>query len=314
LVRSLESQAGKTLTELLTESECALFKSLMSELQPRLEKFSCHPASVASLAWLVSKVPHPPLSELVPRLLPHLLNITDSWMPHYKVAGARMMGHVIKTSPASELQFYGRAELLEESLARLLGHTDSEVVEAAGEPLLALTSIRHEASRPSEPGPGDQLMQELVTRLELASDKVTREVVAAIMEQLLPILGLGVARWVSRLSRTFLSLLAFSPPVSVFRMLSSITKMCPECVARELGDLLPALVKFVYQMSWRQESQGQTTEAAVSLASICILELATCDPEAARLLCHDLENLPSVNKTFDTVITELLSVIVITSA
>ena len=62
----------------------------------------------------------------MPRLLP-LLNITDSWMPHYW----------------------------------------------------------DEDTRPSEPGPGDQLMQELVTRLELASDKVTREVVATILEQLL---------------------------------------------------------------------------------------------------------------------------------
>ena len=149
-------------------------------------------------------------------------------------------------------------------------------------------------------------MQELVTRLELASD--TGEVVAAIMEQLLPILSLGVARWVSRLSRTFISLLAFSPPVSVFRMLSSITRMCPECVAREVGDLLPALVKFVYQLSWR-EQQDHNSGAAVSLASICILELATCDQECARLLCHDLENLPPVNKTFDTVVIELLSVI-----
>ena len=118
--------------------------------------------------------------------MPHLLNITDSWMPHYKVAGARMMGHVINTSPASELQFYGRAELLEESLARLLGHTDSEVMEAAGEPLLALTSIRHEAT-------SDQLIQELVTRLELARDKDMREVVATIMEQLLRIAWPG--RW-----------------------------------------------------------------------------------------------------------------------
>ena len=144
LVQGLESLTGKTLTELLTEDQCALFKSLMAELQPRLEKFSSHPASVASLSWLVSKVPHPHLSELVPRLLPHLLNITDSWMPYYKVAGARLMSHVIKTCPSSELLFYGRAELLEESLVRLLGHTDSGVVEAASEPLQNLTSIRHE--------------------------------------------------------------------------------------------------------------------------------------------------------------------------
>lgn len=305
MVQGLESRTGKTLTELLTENECGLFKSLMVELQPSLEKFSSHPASVASLAWLVTRVPHPHLSELVPRLLPHLLNITDSWMPHYKVAGARMMGHVIKTSPSSELLFYGRAELLGESLARLMGHTDTGVVEAASEPLLALTSIRHEATRPSEPGPGDHLMQELVTKLELASDRARREVLAAMLEQLVPILGLGVARWVSSLARTFVSLLAFSPPLSVFRMLSSITRMCPECVAREVGDLMPALVKFVYQVSWREENSG----AAVSLASVCILELATCDPEAVRMLCHDLETLPPVNPTFDTLVTEILSVV-----
>ena len=51
-------------------------------------------------------------------------------------------------------------------------------------------------------------MQELVSRLEQARDKDMREVVAAIMEQLLPILSLGVARWVSRFSRTFISLLS----------------------------------------------------------------------------------------------------------
>ena len=53
LVHNLESQADKTLTELLTESECGLFKSLMSELQPRLEKFSSHPAAgCLTTRWL----------------------------------------------------------------------------------------------------------------------------------------------------------------------------------------------------------------------------------------------------------------------
>ena len=42
-----------TLTELFTESECSLFKSMISELQPRLEKFSSQPVFLA-LVWLVS--------------------------------------------------------------------------------------------------------------------------------------------------------------------------------------------------------------------------------------------------------------------
>ena len=116
-------------------------------------------------------------------------------------------------------------------------------MEAAGEPLLALTSIRHEDTRPSEPGPDDQLMQELVTRLELARDKDTREVVAVIMEQLLRSAWPG--RW------------ATSCP-----LWSSLCTRCP-------GDT-------------RARTRPQ----------ICILELATCDIEAARLLYHDLENLP----------------------
>ena len=41
----------------LRVSVVGLFKSLMSELQPRMEKFSSHPASVASLAWLVTTPP-----------------------------------------------------------------------------------------------------------------------------------------------------------------------------------------------------------------------------------------------------------------
>ena len=168
--------------------------------------------------------------------------------------------------------------------------------------------IRHEDTSLSEPGPGDTLMQELVTKLELASDRARREAVAAMIEQLVPILGVGVARWVSSLVRAFIGLLAFSPPPSVFRTLSSLMRMVPECVAREVDDLLPALVKFVYQTSWREET-GPTPGASLSLASCCILELATCDPEAARLLCHDLETLPAVNQTFDTLVTEMLSVV-----
>ena len=205
------------------------------------------------------------------------------------------------------IRFYGRAELLAESLGRLLSQTETEVVEAASEPLLSLTSIRHEDTRPSEPGPGDVLMQEVLTKLELASDCTRREVLASMLERLVTILGLGTARWVTSLTRAITGLLAFSPPASVFRTLSSVARLCPTCVARELDSLLPALVRFVYQMSWREDPGDPGV--SVSLASICILELATCDLEAARLLFHDLETLAPVNKTFDTLVTEIVSVV-----
>ena len=117
------------------------------------------------------------------------------------------------------IRFYGRAELLAESLGRLLSQTETEVVEAASEPLLSLTSIRHEDTRPSEPGPGDVLMQEVLTKLELASDCARREVLASMLERLVTILGLGTARWVTSLTRAITGLLIFSPPFWTFALL-----------------------------------------------------------------------------------------------
>ena len=315
VVSRLQQEQGSSLAQLLAAEDCQLLQLVVAQLQPQLEQFPRHPAAVAALVWLLEQVPRPQLrGPVLARLLPHLLNITEHWMPHCKVAGCRLVRSVVTAAPAPELVFYGRAELLWEPLLRLLSHTEVEVVAAAAPPLLQLAAIRHAAAPgvPASPGPGDTLAAELLTRLELSSCGDTRQLHAGALLQLVErTLGRGVARWAARLCRVVAGLLELGPaPAAVFETVSAVTRLCPECVAGEVGVLLPSLVKFVYHHSWRDPG---TCDDSVQRASVCIQEVTSCDPAAARALCHDLHTVTPVNNTFDTLVSQMLASIEATS-
>ena len=303
LLEVISQDYGKSISVLLTENDCMRLKSIFSYLQPKLEHFMKNPSSIHAVTWLTQQVPHPHLGQLVPRLLPLVLNLTDCWLPYYKISGCDLIQHIVTSSPASELMFYGRAELLSDAMFRLLSHTDPGVVRAASGPLLVVTRTRHGDSHPpATPGPGDILMKEVITRLDMCSDHEARAVYCDMMEATVTMLGVGVARWVSRLCEVITSQLDISPPASVFRTVSTLTQVCPQCVAREVAVLLPALVKYQYQVSWHQD---QDTDLA-RLASVCTDQVSTCDIEATRTLCHDLKSVTPVNDSFDSLVEKLL--------
>jgi len=307
ILRTFEQQHQKSVTDLLSENECVMFKKILTELQPKLQKFIMNPSSVASLTWLTGHLTRDSITHVVPLLIPHVLNLTDCWIPYYKVWGCNLSHHIVEKSPATELIFFGRAELLSDAMFRMLTNTETLVVKASSEPLLTLTRVRHKDTSdtcPGVPGPGDHLMKELITRLELCSDSDKRIVFTDMMERTVNILGIGVARWLSRICHLTSSMLEMSPPTSLFRIVTQLTQLCPECVARDMSVLLPSLVKYLYHMSWRDDVSDNVN---VTLANVCLDHVMGCDPAQARLLCHDLASVKHVNKTFDKTIQKLLA-------
>jgi len=298
IVRAIEQQYSQSLTDLLTDNECMLFKKILAELQPKLEKFIKNPSSIASLTWLTGQLTRESVSQVVPLLIPHVLNLTDCWIPYYKVWGCILAHHIIEKSPPKELIFFGRAELLSDAMFRMLTNTDTQVVKSSSEPLLTLTRVRHQDTCPGLPGPGDHLMKELITRLELCSENDMRVVFSNMMERTVTILGIGVAR----ICQTISSLLEIAPPASSFRVVTQLTQICPDCVAREMSVLLPSLVKYLYHMSWSSDVSENVT-----LANVCLDHVLGCDPSQARVLCHDLASVKHVNATFDKTIQTLLA-------
>jgi len=287
---------------LLGQTEGKLFKSLAGHLQPSLSEFTRQPGSVQSLLWLASQVTEPgELDVLVPLLLPHLLHWLDSWLPHYKLAGCLLAQHIAAHSSPSQLIFYGRAEVLTEPLTRLVASSEVSLARAAGQPLLSLTSIRHDSQRPASPGQADQLMKTLVGSLEVCSDTERQEVLCQLLTPCLGLLGPGAARWVSALAQLAISLLgsSISPP-SVLATLRHLASVCPQCLARETQPLLTALFKHLHSLTSAGRSSG------LAPLSDCIVEVARCDIDTARLLCQGLQQ-TSVNKTFDSICVSILT-------
>jgi len=299
LLSKLES-VFKPFETLLVDQDRKLLTQLLSILQQSLEKFVSQPAAVYSLTWLTLHLSHPHLGQVVPQLLPHALNWVDCWVPYYKVFGCKVIGHIITKCPQTELVWFGRADLLADALAKLLHHTDIAVVNACKEPLLNVYNIKHGDAKPDKPGPADLLLKDLISSLELTSDNDKKVVYSEMIQKTVGMLGVGVARWVARLSSLIVSQLDFSPPDSMFSLLPQLCSLCPECVGREVPALLPALVRFVYRtsLSARQCDHSQ--------AGVCLAQVASCDPDTAKLLCHNLENI-SVNKYFDKIIQRFLA-------
>ena len=301
LLSKLES-IFKPIKTLLADQDRRLVSQLLSLLQPSLEEFLSQPAAVYSLTWLTSQLLHPHLGQVVPQLLPHALNWIDCWIPYYKVFGCHVVGHIISTCPPSELVWFGRADLLADALGKLLHHADITVTDACKEPLINVYKIKHADTKPDKPGPADLLMKDLINCLELTSDNDKKAVYSKMIQKTVDMLGVGVARWVTRLASLTVSQLDFSPPDSILSLLTQLCSLCPECVGREVPTLLPALVKFIYRTSYSDKESGRTVCDNIG---VCLTQVSSCDPATARLLCHNLERV-SVNKYFDSVIHRFL--------
>ena len=302
LITTIERTYKKKISELLTDNYCVLFKRILSDLQPKLEKFIKYPSSVASLTWLAGHVTRDHSSHVVPLILPHVMHLTDCWLPYYKVFGCDIIKSIVINSPPGDLVFYGRADLISDTLLRMLSHTETQVVSACSDPLIAVTQIKHDKTHVKVPGAADLLMKELLTRIETCSEIDKKRVYSDMIEKTVTMLDVGVARWVSRLCHVITGQLEFSPPPSVMTTVITLTQLCPECVAREMVTLLPGLVKFVYHVSWHQTPDTDM----LTLANVCIDHVTRCDQDQARTLCHNLATVTPVNDTFDKCVQNIL--------
>ena len=62
LLEIISQECGKSISVLLTENDCMRLKSILTDLQPKLEQFMSRPSSVQSVSWLTHQVPRPHLS------------------------------------------------------------------------------------------------------------------------------------------------------------------------------------------------------------------------------------------------------------
>jgi len=282
---------------LLVSKDRRLFAQILVVLQPELSDLTSHPSAPHSLAWLVTRLPHPHLGRATPLLLPHTLKCLDSWLTPPRLMGCHIVTHMVQTSPPSELAWYGRAELLHSALTPLLSQDISSLLAVKG-PLHQLTHLLHTAAPgpPSLPGPADTMLDRLAGLLELDTrGGERREVLAGMLGDTVALLGPGVVRWVPRIA----AIVAASPSSpGILGILTSLCEVCPEAAARELPCLLPSLLRQAHSISWTSPTPD------LSLLLAALTSVVETDSTQTKLLCHGLYTV-TVNPTFDAIVQKL---------
>merc|ERR1719397_2334058 len=124
-------------------------------------------------------------------------------------------------------------------------------LKAASPPLLVLTSHLQSSAKgvPALPGPADHLLARMIELVEMNTGGQDRgDLLCNLLVSTAHLLSAGVARWVTSLS----SLIVANPSSShLLALVPHLCQTCPEAMTRELGTLLPALLKQAYSLSWK---------------------------------------------------------------
>ncbi|XP_073510163.1 TELO2-interacting protein 2 [Phyllobates terribilis] len=312
LLRSLLEASGcasvAALLEGHQEQPYNTYREALRLLGPRLRKdtWESHPEAKLVFSWMLLRVPRPWLSDFLSRVMPPSLLFSDDYKPENKVLGIRCLHHIIKNVPAAELRQYNRALVVYHALRNHLYTTEAEVIEVVLPCLLDIFPVLHKPPPPvgayhkDVENPPDQIMQMLLTHMEVEHKIVLRRLYARSLPALQERLGIRIARHMKRLLRVIVWYLEVSDGpdeaarLNILETLQGAIKYAWPRIPPRLPLLLKALLKLIYELSSESNPTSvPVTEALVNGATQCLLLLDNCCQGQVKTALQDI---PSVCK------------------
>ncbi|XP_075714957.1 TELO2-interacting protein 2 [Rhinoderma darwinii] len=280
------------------------FREALGLLGPRLRKdtWESHPEAKLVFSWMLFQVPRPWLSDFLSRVMPPSLLFSDDYKVENKVLGVRCLHHIIKNVPAAELRQYNRALVVYHALRNHLYTTDADVIEVVLPCLLDLFPVLHKlppavgAYQKDGDDPSDQVMQLVLTHMEMEHKIVLRRLYARNLPALQERLGVRIVRHMKRLLRVIVGYLEIcdgpeeTARLSMLETLQGTIKHAWPRIPPKLPLLLKALVKLIYELS-SEFNPNPMTDALLDGAAECLLLLDRCSKGQVK---SALQGIPSV--------------------
>ncbi|KAM4036313.1 TELO2-interacting protein 2 isoform 2-T2 [Anomaloglossus baeobatrachus] len=288
------------------EQPFTTYREALRLLGPRLRKdtWETYPESKVLFAWLLMRVPRPWLSEFLSRVMPPSLLFSDDYKQENKVLGIRCLQHIIKNVPAAELRQYNRALVVYHALRNHLYSTDAQVIEVVLDCLLDIFPVLHKpppavgAYHKDGENPPDQVMQIVLTNMEMEHRIVLRRLYAQKLLLLLKSLQVGIIRHMKRLLRVIVGYLEVadgteeSARISMLENLKLTIKFAWPRIPPRLPLLVKALIKLMYEVSVESYPNSVSVTSALAHGSMeCLLFLDYCTKGQVKAAVQDI---PSV--------------------
>ncbi|XP_068130815.1 TELO2-interacting protein 2 [Hyperolius riggenbachi] len=268
-----------------------VFKEALGLLEPRLRKetWESNPDAKVAFSWMLYEVSRPWLTNFLSRVMPPSLLFSDDYDVQNKVLGIICLHHIIKNVPAADLRQFNRSMVLYHALRNHLHTTDVEVIEVALPCILDLFPVLRKpppavgSYQKSTESPVDQVMQLVLTHMEMESKIVLRRLYARHLPALQERLGIKVLRHMNRLMRVVLSYLeVYDGPEETARLciletLQGTMKYAWPRIPSRLALLLQSLLKLIHEVSDDPSRHTQPVrEALLHEATECLIILDHC--------------------------------------
>ena len=219
------------------------------------DKLVDSPVAIHVLVWSIRKVKHPFLGRYVSMVIPPLLCLVDDYRVDNRVIGIQCLEHVVININATELCWYGRAEVIYEALHHCIYTNEPQVMYVLQSCLLKILKVVEPS--PKKPTLGrkmnkcDQNFQIILSSMEFESKIALRRAYCSHLVKFIDHMGITVLRHFKRLLRVVFGYLEISDgPREEWRLdmldvlKSIITNAWPRIPAYADG-ILKSLMKLV---------------------------------------------------------------------
>ncbi len=236
-----------------TTSSEQLVRKMTARLRSCLDKssFKRHPGAKSCLVWLLHQFQHPHLGPLLSEFLPHILTISDDWLPENKILGVTCLRHVVNNCSKTELEWYGRAELLCSVLNPLLHSHEIELLDAVYPTFLDYLRIfDDEGGETCKASASDRVLLHYLKCLEVETKPEVKRCLVKYLGPLLELQNIRIVRWLTRLTRVSETILALPEEEETTRgeMLSCLLFVMKTAPPQRLRSYTRTLLQILFRL------------------------------------------------------------------
>jgi len=292
----------------VSDSKFGLLQRVLNEILPKLTRttWKLNPAACRVFRRCMFVTRQPLLSDCLPMLLPPTLLFVDDFEPDNRISGFHCLRHIMQLSSKTELRWYGRADVIYESLLRALSGCDTDVLEYVIPCLFDVLDIVEASPRRATSqrswSKHDDIFVKYITNMEIESRLPVRRVYAKHLGTFVSKLGITAVRHLSQLLRVVGDYLQVNDGPNeqcrcdILESLSVILSETWPRVPQHADDVMKSLVRLMVDI--RRQSDMMSASAQVRLQHRvldCVQLLRKICPEYTELTDDFFSQVTGVN-------------------
>ena len=252
-----------SIEELLCSSDknAGMFNKLWPFLLSRFSRtnWKLNPAMKRVYQWCLFQIRFPRLSDFLEQVLSPALLLLDDHELDNKLLGIKCVEHIAVNTTKSELSWYGRADVIYDSLQRLTYSHEASVVGILHPCLLKILAVVEHRATDTNKFPivfrSDDMFQRLLSNMELETKLIMRRSYSKHLTLYINYLGISMVKHFDRLFRVIFSYLeVYDGPceetrINVLKALRQVILLCWPRIPSRCDEIIKSLVKLLYNTS-----------------------------------------------------------------